>query len=169
MATVYSRAKVTIIAASSTSCHSGFLGLDMGGVILDTPPLEPASTKRLVGRLANVRGFHVDEFTQTSRRDYDPIDERGWTLQEQTLSTRYIKFTPDDVQFECRSSASCLCGQRARPSPNATVGLRQWTDIPFHFNRRKFTVISDKLRALSGLARAARRVARGDTYLAGMW
>ncbi|KAK1830993.1 heterokaryon incompatibility protein-domain-containing protein, partial [Podospora conica] len=168
MATIYSEAMVTIIAASSTSCHSGFLDMDMGGTVLDVPQTSDSSVN-MVRRLASNRGFHKDIFGPTPDRAQDPIDSRGWTLQEQVLSTRYIKFTENDVQWECRCNMSCLCTQRPRLSPFVRLGPRQWHDIPGHFNHRKFTLTSDKLRALSGLAKAAQRTTLGDVYLAGMW
>lgn len=172
MATVYSMARVTLIAASSTSCHSGFLDMDMGGMVLDTPPLKPltsGSSTRMVGRLASNRGFHQDEFAPPDSLVQDPIDNRGWTLQEQVLSKRYIRFSQNDVQWECRSAKTCLCAQTPHSSPAVRTGQRQWIDIPGHFNHRKFSLASDKLRALSGLAKASLRATLGDVYLAGMW
>lgn len=153
MATVYSEARVTIIAASSTSCHSGFLDVDLRGIVLDTPLQTSGSSARMVGRLTSNSGFHKDEFTPPNSLVQDPIDNRGWTLQEQVLSTRYIRFTQTDVQWECRLRA----------------GPKQWNDIPGNFNHRKFTLASEKLRALSGLAKASQRATLGDVYLAGMW
>ena len=169
MATVYSEAKVTIIAASSTSCHSGFLDMDMGGMVLDTPPLTPSSSTRMVGRLASNRGFHKDEWAPLDSLVKDPIDNRGWTLQEQVLSRRYVRFTQNDVQWECFSKKACLCAQSQHLSLELKRSPRQWNDIPGHFNHRKFTLASDKLRALSGLAKTSQRATIGDVYLAGMW
>lgn len=171
MATVYSESKVTIIAASSTSCHSGFLEMDMGGRVLDTPPLQPSTSDvstRMVGRLASNRGFHVDDFSEADSFQ-DPIDNRGWTLQEQALSTRYIRFTQDDVQWGCRSKMACLCAQAQYRSLAVGRGRGQWHDIPGKFNHRSFSFSEDKLRALSGLAAASQRATIGDVYLAGMW
>lgn len=169
MATVFSEAKVTIIAASSRSCHSGFLDMDMGGIVLDTPPLTSGSSTRMVGRLASNRGFHMDMVSSADSHVQDPIDNRGWTLQEQVLSTRYIRFTQDDVQWRCRSKTACLCSQTQYRSLDVGRGRKQWADLPGNFNHRQFTVASDKLRALSGLAKASQRALIGDVYLAGMW
>lgn len=169
MATVYSEARVTIIAASSTSCHSGFLDVDLRGIVLDTPLQTSGSSARMVGRLTSNSGFHKDEFTPPNSLVQDPIDNRGWTLQEQVLSTRYIRFTQTDVQWECRSEITCLCAQRPRSPTWLRAGPKQWNDIPGNFNHRKFTLASEKLRALSGLAKASQRATLGDVYLAGMW
>lgn len=169
MATVYSEARVTIIAASSTSCHSGFLDVDMGGIVLDTPLPTSGSSLHMVGRFASNSGFHQDEFAPPNSLVQDPIDARGWTLQEQVLSTRYIRFTQKDVQWECRSEITCLCAQRPRSLAWVKTGPLQWRDVAGHFNHRRFTLVSDKLRALSGLAKASQRATLGDVYLAGMW
>ncbi|KAK3393946.1 hypothetical protein B0H63DRAFT_517112 [Podospora didyma] len=52
METVYCRSRITIIAASSTSCHSGFLDVDLESLArdlgLDTPFIQPPA--RLVAR-----------------------------------------------------------------------------------------------------------------------
>lgn len=148
MATVYSEAKVTIIAASSTSCHSGFLHMDMGGIVLDTPPLKPltpGASTRMVGRLASNRGLHIDELSPADSFVQDPIDNRGWTLQEQVLSTRCIRFTQDDAQWECRSKTACLCAQTQYRYLEVGRGPKQWARIPGHFNHRKFTLTRESI------------------------
>jgi hypothetical protein len=55
IATVYTMATVTIIAASSPSCHSGFFHVDLGSVRLDSrlPPQH-----QLVARRVNKSRFH---------------------------------------------------------------------------------------------------------------
>ncbi|KAK0743621.1 heterokaryon incompatibility protein-domain-containing protein [Schizothecium vesticola] len=103
MATVYALSTVTIIAASSTSCHSGLLASDLNSFALSTPPLR---LPVLVAQRESLSGFHSP--ISIAR---DPIDKRGWTLQEELLSTRYIKFTKDDLQWKCNSGTECMCRQ----------------------------------------------------------
>ncbi|KAK0724525.1 heterokaryon incompatibility protein-domain-containing protein [Lasiosphaeris hirsuta] len=175
MATVYSMAKITIIAAASTSCHSGFSEVD-SGLVLNTPLPPPT---RLVARRANRTGFHRSAYETES---LDPIDRRGWTYQEELLSTRYIRFTASDIQWRCRVEANCLCRQPADcPEPGLSSGQTpvalpstRWQGIVENFNRRQFTADIDKLPAFSGLARKLAtelKVAGIDenSYAAGVW
>lgn len=138
MATVYSMAKVTIIAASSTSCHSGFLqGLSRGGELLALPPELPPM--RLVARRTSTSGFHfnVADFANfdpasvdTPAEPQDAIDSRGWTFQEESLSSRYIKFTKDDIQWQCREDAGCLCHQGVQKHERRALYEDLWASSP---------------------------------------
>ncbi|KAM7222948.1 Heterokaryon incompatibility protein (HET) domain containing protein [Rhypophila decipiens] len=128
MATVYSMAKLTIIAGSSTSCHSGFLDADLGGAPFEISPGDlghdlPRTPIRLVARQTNTSNFHFNledfvNFDPTHEviptKPHNAIDHRGWTFQEEFLSTRYIKFTKDDIQWQCREDAGCLCQQEVQ-------------------------------------------------------
>lgn len=178
MATVYTMATVTIIAASSTSCHSGFFHVDLGTVGLDSP-LPPQH--QLVARRVNRSGFHrFPEDSGTHPARGDPIDDRGWTYQEQFLATRYIKFTDNDIQWRCRAGTACLCHQVACTETKAgTLNLRpravnRWYRVVQNFNQRTFTVATDKLPAFSGVVKklAPEMAAGADNstiYIAGLW
>ncbi|KAK0645401.1 heterokaryon incompatibility protein-domain-containing protein [Cercophora newfieldiana] len=168
MATVYALSTVTIIAASSTSCHSGFLTHHPNSVALNTPPLHVPA--RLVVQRESKSGFHssIDE----SR---DPISKRGWTLQEELLSTRYVKFTADDVQWKCNSGTECMCRQPTaaekpfvRPDETYLQCREEWLNVVEGFAHRLFSDDRDRLQALSGLARMS-QIRIQSTYLAGNW
>ena len=187
MATIYSKAIITIIAASSTSCHSGFMEFDahLGGHELDSPL--SYTTGKLISRPRNYSGFHNDSNSSTSGQD--PIDRRGWTLQEEVLSTRYVKFTRKDIQWECRGSTQCMCRQRYSPkSRPAFWSSKQestrgghgefqldWDVVMKRFNTRSFSIDTDKLLALSGLARRKAQkltidnAIYGSCYVGGLW
>ncbi|KAK3365347.1 heterokaryon incompatibility protein-domain-containing protein [Lasiosphaeria ovina] len=171
MATVYATSAVTIIAASSTSCHSGFLTTTRNLFIVNTPPHPPL---RLVAQPGRLSGFY-SEIHITS----DHIDKRGWTLQEELLSTRYIKFTEDDVQWMCGSGTECICGQptaRDKLRPFLTTEYEEiqrqpreeWLSIAAGLANRHFSVATDKLQALSGLARMNESEMQ-SIYVAGIW
>ncbi|KAK0647208.1 heterokaryon incompatibility protein-domain-containing protein, partial [Cercophora newfieldiana] len=150
MATVYSMATVTIIAASSTSCHSGF------------------------------RHKGTNSKTAVDFKHLNAIDQRGWTYQEEHLSTRYLKFTEDDIQWECSAGTICFCGEgaidqmgRNSDKTRGKIGLKSWNSIVRGFSGRAFTKQLDKLPAISGLARryAEWRQEEGtqSRYIAGCW
>ncbi|KAK0631333.1 heterokaryon incompatibility protein-domain-containing protein [Immersiella caudata] len=136
MATVYSLAKVTIIAASSTSCHSGFLdAVHLAGAPFELPAqIKWPPTMKLVARKTNTSTFHFDlkdfaNFDPVSvapTESLDAIDHRGWTFQEEYLATRYIKFTKEDIQWQCRDDAGCLCGQAVQKNERRAIYQDLW-------------------------------------------
>jgi len=174
MATVYTMSIVTIIAAASHSCHSGFLSRHLNAFFVKSPLAPPA---RLLAQLERSSGVH-----KGIREVSDPIDERGWTFQEELLSARFIKFTNDDVQWRCNAGTSCLCRQSDEPEdhprPNASLGFlkgdlsrgtrEQWHDIATGFSKKQLTIDTDKLAALAGLARRKEPEIRSK-YVAGLW
>ena len=107
MGDVYQQASVTIIAASSTSCHSGFLPVETGEFELGNMVVGGDGMEVQVrGRKASESGYHRGGYVSE-----DPVDRRGWTYQEELLSSRHVKFTGDDVQWRCGAGGDCLCGE----------------------------------------------------------
>ncbi|KAK4444224.1 heterokaryon incompatibility protein-domain-containing protein [Podospora aff. communis PSN243] len=177
METVYAMAAVTIIAASSTSCHSGFLPLRFcedpcwqRQLAIDLPSPLSLWASRIPSRHRG--GFH-------SWPGHDPIDDRGWTYQEECLSNRYLKFTKNDIQWKCKAGTRCLCAMEASKlhitNSNHSLDLSwsAWWGVTLRFAGRKFTDANDTLPAISGLARrfASRRLREGNKsrYIAGCW
>ena len=178
MATVYSMAVVTIIAASSTSCHSGFL-----------PRRSSVTTfgKYHVKLLPHISLHAVSPPYSSGFHTFpamDPIDARGWTYQEEYLSSRYLKFTRDDIQWKCNAGAVCLCGEELEDTPqynnnkNSNNNLKQdgstpWEVVVRGFSGRVFTNETDKLPAISGLAERFATEQQEETvqsrYIAGCW
>lgn len=93
MTSIYGSATVTIAAARSPSATEGFLGERLSG------PREGANVSYRcfdgeLGSITLVR-FH-DGFESV-----EPIDERGWTLQERLLSSRIIEFGSRQTRWIC--------------------------------------------------------------------
>ncbi|OAP59099.1 hypothetical protein AYL99_06397 [Fonsecaea erecta] len=111
-----------------------------------------------------------------------PLRSRAWALQETMLSPRILHYTETEIAFECRSTFRCEC----TPSPRrkaTTPGLlpkllscperpskifRAWQRVLAQFTLRKLTVPSDKLPAISGIAKKV-QIATESAYLAGLW
>ncbi|KAK3329242.1 hypothetical protein B0H66DRAFT_466066 [Apodospora peruviana] len=105
----YSKSHFTIIAAAADSCHSGLpqFATHKHAKTVTSPQALPRHVRLVARRHRNCpSGFHASELDSL-----DPISKRGWTYQEELLSTRYVKFTENHVQWRCRSSAQCMCGQ----------------------------------------------------------
>lgn len=176
MQTVYAMSKVTIIAASSTSCHSGFLRVKRESHQLRNPFPSPF---RFMIRPGCESGLH--KLASSWEDSHDPLETRGWTFQEEMLSSRYIKFTKDDIQWRCSAGFTCLCGGRPdeeciglwRAIENPSLETMAWETLVREFSHRRFTKDTDKLVSLSSLARKIApvfSVPTGQTpYIAGLW
>jgi len=185
MGAIYSMSVVTIIAASSTSCHSGFLDQNLSAQPLHT------STElgfRIMARVSSKSGFHSQLGAVP-----DPLDSRGWAYHEEMVSSRYLKFCKDDIQWKCGTGTECIC--RARPrqgyakqwndadeeslkwAVNRVEGWpSRWDNIVDAISIRRFTYATDKLPALASLAERMMHQCPPPTgsdgsqrYLAGLW
>jgi len=172
MGIVYSLSKVTIIAASSTSCHSGFLSDSRGRIDLFASR-EPVF--QICARLYSGTGFHADLNSKA-----DPLASRGWAYQEEFLSSRYIKFTKEDVQWKCKAGHTCLCGLQPNVEyenqweSGRILFKHRWKSMVEGFSHRQFTVETDTLLAFSGMARRMASYFPSPLfgcpdYIAGLW
>jgi hypothetical protein len=118
--------------------------------------------------------------------------EKGWTFQERILSPRVLHFAKDQVLWECYchlASESCPTKDRrlldghfsphigevkrivgkelfaAEPKPSDWL----WYGLLKDYSRCQLTYDSDKLIALSGLAKIVARTSMPQDYLAGLW
>ncbi|KAL9614067.1 MAG: hypothetical protein Q9167_001421 [Letrouitia subvulpina] len=121
-----------------------------------------------------------------------PSSERAWIYQERHLARRVLHFTEHEVFWECRAASPSFRSETySRGSPLQRDFLGQTklrlqdtstgsiSDNPYlmlawdaacrDYSQRKLTYQTDKLPALSGLARHFRSRCREDTYVAGMW
>lgn len=121
-----------------------------------------------------------------------PLTQRGWALQERFLTPRTLHFGRDQMYFECHAhflsedgfqvkGRLCSADESSHPSQIQTDGLGSpvmmhrdyrgpwlWYQLLHSYCNRKLTKDSDKLPALSGLARHfAEHI--GDQYVAGLW
>ncbi|KAI1089733.1 heterokaryon incompatibility protein-domain-containing protein [Rostrohypoxylon terebratum] len=120
--------------------------------------------------------------------DTEPLNRRGWVCQERLLATRNISFTQQLVFFECAEELSC----ETMNSSEAPAGIRFdmfcrglwslaslenmpfedaqifWYEILKFYSSTNITIASDKLVAISGIARFCQPVLKSD-YLAGLW
>lgn len=120
--------------------------------------------------------------------DTEPLNRRGWVCQERLLATRNISFTQQLVYFECAEELSC----ETMDSSEAPSGFRFdlacrdlwslaslesmsfedaqifWHEILKFYSFTDITIASDKLVAISGIAKFCLPVFKSD-YLAGLW
>jgi hypothetical protein len=106
--------------------------------------------------------------------DQSPLYSRGWTLQEEILSPRFLSFEPTQVYFRCSQYVDFECGYRTLINKWKSLASQHlaskdlWVRVVEDFSSRTLTINSDKLPALSGLAQVYQEI-WNDTYLAGLW
>lgn len=97
-----------------------------------------------------------------------PLRHRAWVLQEKELSRRSIHFGKDQLLWECRqtkTTAQLPWEQWKREED--LIYKREWYELVEDYTLRSVTAPTDKLPALSGLAK--RHQGDKDQYLAGIW
>ena len=133
--------------------------------------------------------LYDDRVNVILKKDGDPLRQRGWALQEWLLSSRIVHFTTGELLWECKEVQSCECQvfsqsstqmerlelrnlskhgfYRERESDGGD-GYLHWPGVVREFTRRKLTIQTDRLPALSGLAAFTKSNAAED-YVAGLW
>ncbi len=172
---VYGNSYITVSATRASHCSQGFLHksslLAPATIGYKLPFASPC------GRLGSVI---LSRFKVTS-----PIDERGWILQEHLLARRVLRFTDFQLHWACEH-ASVFEKEDTETLPSLHVkkvkvdyemykgirddnrNSRHWMDIVQQFTKRNLTKDSDKLPALSGIAKVWAQTSK-DPYLAGLW
>jgi hypothetical protein len=101
--------------------------------------------------------------------DRSPLNNRGWCLQERVISRRIIHFAQDQMYWECQKHCAaedgtviedqnapkrCLnFGQVSFQEPTFATVMRSWHIIVTEYSMRNLSWPSDKLPAISGLAK----------------
>ncbi|KAE9365035.1 HET-domain-containing protein [Stipitochalara longipes BDJ] len=136
---IYAGAQITISAASALASQDGFL--------------HPRSRSTSVSIPAQ------------------PINTRGWILQESVLSPRLLVYGSHQLEWSCRTASKTDGGHPSHPhlvgDPKWNV-LITWKQLITNYTERDLSCPTDKLIAISAIARQANATLEDD-YLAGMW
>lgn len=113
-----------------------------------------------------------------------PLLDRAWVLQERLLAPRVLHFCQHELMWECMEAAACECSfldhvetehldklihhQCLSQNANRDVVVKRWRQLVTTYSRLKLTYETDKLQALSGLARHMNKWIK-DVYIAGLW
>jgi hypothetical protein len=198
MGTVYQNACLVISAAGASDSRQGFLNLraqpqeiqatDADGhsasVFARTwEPLDHARFSKRLGSTSMKAEMNVVSEHQL------PLFKRAWVLQERLLAKRVLHYTSFERIWECNTTQACECGGiserlgscyadsganfkvahcRQMAEPDTAQRMRHWEYLVLHYSRRELTYASDKLVAISGMARQISLPAMGR-YLAGIW
>jgi hypothetical protein len=171
MASIYSNADLVLGASAAASAGEGFLGprhrFREGNVTIQVNEDQTAFVYRLLHRQTNIQ---------------EPLDRRGWALQERLCARRFLSYGKYEMLWECKKTLCCECGSFF-PKPVAPSGNFQakldgttiqnfaqcwWTSVAVPYSNRILTKNTDIPVAVSALA--ARFQSRfNGTYLAGLW
>ncbi|KAL5328068.1 hypothetical protein ACEPPN_005776 [Leptodophora sp. 'Broadleaf-Isolate-01'] len=110
-----------------------------------------------------------------------PLSSRAWSMQERFLPSRTIYFTRKEIFWECCERFACqsdpcspylrsafsnfLLGDRLRKE---NLSMKAWAQLVQRYSTCKLTKQTDRLVAISGIARAFERQLK-DFYLCGLW
>jgi hypothetical protein len=117
-----------------------------------------------------------------------PLCTRAWVVQERLLAPRTLHFSMSEMFWECSTLLACetfphgipgsVSGMdSARPKRKQWIASseldqndrdRIWESVVEDYSRCNLTKWTDKLIALSGIAKAVQRTFH-DEYLAGLW
>jgi hypothetical protein len=163
----------------SSQGHSRFMTAEA-----PTPPPLTVYARRLLDHI----WLASNKWATKDKIATKPLWSRGWCFQEEFLSPRVLGFYGDEMNFQCREGHHCECGLRHR-DPHDTNSMQSmkaillaefysyepgtsvnsfWQSIIFDYSRRNLTVATDRLPALSGVARVIQGLF-GARYLAGHW
>lgn len=190
MPAIYASAMVVISAAVAESCHQGFLHRRNICDLLERVyklPYHSTTDKPQKGSfiLSDVPVYDCGT---------DPIDKRGWTLQEHIQAVSLLRFGTTQVQWRCKTWECPMVDGGIRPpirpmiqqtfdgsydmrssgdtaSNKSTFNIGAWLSVLKNYTARSLSYPSDALPAFSIVAHNYSRTMRGKMgkYHAGLW
>jgi hypothetical protein len=194
MENVYGDGALNIMASASANSHGGLFRArdprDLEHCAVTVHPHHPTASQTL---------YIVGEDMWENSVARTPLTKRGWVLQERLLSPRSLHFSSRQLFWECRTLDACemypskipdcmsllsiyhrvkvfdfddykiLVGSNMVHTARFNNSLHIWSRTVYNYSRMSLTRLSDKLVAISGLAKRYRALLRQDKYLAGLW
>jgi Heterokaryon incompatibility protein (HET) len=182
---VYQNASVTICAANIARCSQSFLSTWIPASYPSPFQLSAIKFPCPDGAMGII--FVEDKPGYSSSKE--PLNQRGWALQERLLSSRLLTFGLHQMYWQCQSAQYCEGGTVKHFKPQGMERLShdffqrnvhggtsaelqhiydRWRDIIEDYSPRKFTLSTDMLPALSGIATRFASMLN-DSYCAGLW
>lgn len=192
MANIYRGATITIVAACAAESTEGFLGdRKLAEVYGHWFRLPYRHTRK------NDNGYVLLSANPNYDTFRDPIDKRAWTMQEEILSLRLLRFGSKQTVWRCLEGwqfdgGDCPQSEYADRSYNVTSpyevqrvqsmlasegnkgawdAATSWQKTIENYTRRELTNAADRLPACAAMAQIYSEI-RGfeaSDYLAGLW
>lgn len=177
MTDIYSNAQIVIAASRSED--------SMSGIFHHRGPRTTAKID-LPGGYNDIHATLLPPRSQYfglgSEFNKEPLAARGWALQERVLARRVLHYTSRQIYFECEhgivaedgpSNQDRFCSLKSNmdlcKSMAYEADLDQWDMLIWEYGRRKLSRTTDKLPAMSGLAKLFRERLENPDYIAGLW
>lgn len=189
MSGIYANAHLTIAASSSGSAKQPFLRGDPrteshadlhDRQVFSKQVVDEGNCLKLKSRIISESGIHSRwQGGSEGVSPMEPWSQRGWTLQEQLLSTRLLLFSSGEMQWSCQEALWCECRSRLNHRrlfgqkpvsqiSSAPDAFRFWHKVVENYSKRLLTEPKDKLAAISGIA-ATLQEKIWSRYAAGLW
>lgn len=186
MCQVYSGAYCTLAASASRDTEAGlpkynFVDkLGAGSALFSFPAGAPDGEAERICLSANE---DVKDHGTVLFQSQEPLQTRGWALQERHLSPRVVYFCKDRLVWECLAGTSSSYYPWCPWSPLKTETRRifdsgqsiqnffdggGWEKLIQEYSRRSLTHNKDKIYAIESLVAALDRPGN-DQYVAGHW
>ncbi|PTB49084.1 hypothetical protein M431DRAFT_20799 [Trichoderma harzianum CBS 226.95] len=189
MASIYRDAYFVLGAACGESDAQGFLHSRHWQDVVTLTPLDQGTTLALQLLPPETDEDHVDTVSQ------EPLSKRAWCLQERYLPRRMLLYGSQQILWECQKMSASEEGDirlhdgshlericktanipasvlartcRERYVGDKDVNYIDWYKMVEDYTGRFITKSSDRLPALSGLAKAVSQSSKDD-YLASLW
>jgi hypothetical protein len=170
MASIYSNADLVLAGSAARSATEGFLGARQEYRETTVTLHGEEGPTSLVYRLVHCH-----------RKTKEPLDYRGWTLQERFCARRFLSYGEREMFWECRESCLCECGGTGFNVPvlgNFQAEMENTTRQEFAncwrvyvarpYSTRLLTKDTDIPVAISALAARFQSRFQG-TYIGGLW
>ncbi|KAF2101722.1 HET-domain-containing protein [Rhizodiscina lignyota] len=186
MASTYAGAHITVAASRAASDITGFLTPRVARrhVVLPVTLKQGNDTIRGEIQLFNIHLAHAAGGLNYVLQEKETLSTRAWALQERYLAPRTLHFGEGQTSYECQECFKTEDGyldtskyfdiarkterqddeEKSRYHRMAT----EWYEMVFQYSRRNMSRESDKLPAMSGLARLWQQLL-GEEYVAGLW
>jgi hypothetical protein len=192
MSEIFSNAHLTVVAARGSSCTDSFLRRDHKLITCSVPFSLADEISGQFG-LRYRRHWWSDKMAEIVDGGWIT---RGWTFQEERLARRVLLFGQNKFFFDCKTLERLEDTSRCKGRPdwvgtvrdesvdekfghprrissdshlsNNRTSFDHWQTLCSHYSRRVLTFASDKLPAISGIAKQTAKRVHSD-YLAGLW
>ena len=181
MASIYSKAVMTIAVAGAKDAYEGFLRPRVSRDKTHLIHLRRSGSKETTIGVTPSINCHNGKWL----RQYEgsrALASRGWAFQERLLSPRVLHFGTRQAYFECGCAKACESfrdlteglqmdpdGESKDPlTGNHATLLQNWYGVVQDYSLCKLKYGNDKLPALAGLASAFEHLLCDD-YYAGLW
>lgn len=176
MTEIYSDAHVVIAADWGKDSTSGiFHKRARANAMFDLPGGYNGVQAILLDDRNQYDGYCTDLHKET-------LNCRGWTLQERVLARRILHYTSTQMYFECEHGITSEEGPTGKDRFSSLKDDRgfsradlvektgsKWAGLLEDYGRRELTHPTDRLPAISGLAKLFKQRKGGPEYVAGLW